>query len=242
VRYFFRVEYVGTAFCGWQVQPGGDSIQQQLQRTLSTVCREKITVTGAGRTDAGVHARRQGAHVDVSRPLDVRRVEQSVNALLPRDIAIAALAPVPDDFHARYSARRRRYRYRLTSVKSPLECGLAWFMSYPVDWKRIEREAAACIGTHEFDAFCAAGAGNDHCRCEVFHAGLFREGSRAIFTIEANRFIYKMVRSLVGTLVDIGRGVCTESLAAVIASRDRQRAGTTAPSCGLCLEDVVYDE
>ena len=240
MRYFFRVEYDGAAYGGWQHQRNAPSIQDTLERAFATALRKECRVTGAGRTDAGVHALAQGAHVDVDSAIETRACELSVNALLPPDITIYRLQRVGDSFHARYSAAARRYRYYMCCRKRPLLFKRVWMVFFDVDWARVGREASAIPGEHDFSTFCAAGSGVTHARCTVTHASLDREGDLYVFTIEANRFVYSMVRSLTGTLVDIGRGRIREGMAGLIACRDRGRAGQTAPACGLVLENVFY--
>ncbi|MBN2188812.1 MAG: tRNA pseudouridine(38-40) synthase TruA [Chitinispirillaceae bacterium] len=240
MRYFFRVEYDGTAYGGWQRQDNTASIQGELDRAFSIATRAACRVTGAGRTDAGVHARAQGAHVDMTAELDLSAITSSVNGLLPRDIAIFGLRPVGDDFHARYSALSRRYRYYLCCRKRPLILKRAWPVLYDLNWDRVETEIASLKGTHDFTTFCAAGSSARHADCTVIDASLSRSDDLYIFTIEANRFVYSMVRSLCGTLIDIGRGRITGSLTDRIESRDRSRAGQTAPAFGLVLDNVIY--
>jgi tRNA pseudouridine38-40 synthase len=241
MRYFFRVEYDGTRFCGWQNQPNGFSVQQLIEEALTVALRAPCPIVGAGRTDAGVHARGQGAHFDAPEAVDVERLTLSLNALLPPDIAVYGMAPAGDGFHARFSAVSRRYIYYFTDRKSPLCRKRAWAAYYPIDWGRIALEAKRIVGRHDFTAFCSSGADSDDKVCEVSLAELSPVcGGMRAFTIEANRFVYKMVRSLVGTLVDIGRGRLNASLGDIIASRDRGMAGETAPARGLVLEWVGY--
>jgi len=243
MRYFFRVEYDGTRFCGWQNQPNGISVQQLVEEALTVVLRAPCPVVGAGRTDAGVHARAQGAHFDAPDSVDINpeRLTISLNALLPPDIAVYGMVPVRPDFHARYSAVSRRYIYYFSDRKSPLNYKRVWMIYYPVDWERVAAETEHIVGRHDFTAFCSSGADSDDKECDVSFAALScGEFGVRTFTIEANRFIYKMVRSLVGTLVDIGRGRISAAMDAIIGSRDREMAGETAPACGLVLERVGY--
>jgi tRNA pseudouridine38-40 synthase len=241
MRYFFRVEYDGTRYCGWQIQPGGFSVQQLIEEALAVVLRVPCPVVGAGRTDAGVHARAQGAHFDAPETVDAGRLTVSLNALLPHDIAVYGMVPVGPEFHARYSAVFRRYIYYFSDRKSPLCYKRAWMAYYPIDWERAALEAGHIIGRHDFTAFCASGADSEDKVCDVSFAAFSHRGDGVrAFTIEANRFVYKMVRSLVGTLVDIGRGRLNASMDAIIASRNRGMVGETAPACGLVLERVGY--
>jgi tRNA pseudouridine38-40 synthase len=240
VRYFFRVEYDGSAYHGWQRQPNGCSVQESLERAFCIVVRETCAITGGGRTDTGVHAARQGAHVDIAAPLDTARCQRSVNAVLPGDIAIFDLQPVDPSFHARYTAVERRYRYTIVRRKSPLRARQAWYMTCPVDWGLVSTNLTFLVGTHDFATFCASGSAVEHTLCTMHRATFEQQGDQGVFFFAANRFLYRMVRSLVGTLVDIGRGARAGSMAAILASRDRGRAGPSAPAVGLVLEDVIY--
>ncbi len=241
MRYFFRVEYDGTRYGGWQRQNNAPTIQEELETAFHTVLRASCRIVGAGRTDAGVHALGQGAHVETETPFDPAAVEASVNALLPADIAVYHLQAVAEGFHARYSARSRRYRYLLCPRKRPLLFKRAWMVFYPIDWSTVESSARLLEGRHDFSAFCAAGSGARHALCTVTHASLTTENDLRVFTIEANRFVYTMVRSIAGTLIDIGRGRITESMTKLLAAKDRRRAGMTAPACGLVLDKVLYE-
>ncbi|MCL2690285.1 MAG: tRNA pseudouridine(38-40) synthase TruA [Chitinispirillia bacterium] len=241
MRYFCRVEYDGTRFGGWQYQPNSVSVQQILEETLSVVMRAPCTVTAAGRTDAGVHARGQGIHFDVCEEINTAAAESSLNGLLPPDIAVYGLRSVRDDFHARYSAVSRKYKYCISQKKSPLLQKRVWPVFYKIDWDRVEREIKSLMGIHDFTTFCSSNTDCKSMECNISSASLScNENDVKIFTIEANRFIYKMIRSLAGTLVDIGRGYITDSMQAIIDAKDRNRAGATAPACGLTLEWVSY--
>lgn len=240
MRYFFRVEYDGTAYGGWQHQKNTPSVQETIEQAFSTVVRVHCGVTGAGRTDAGVHARAQGAHIDVQSPLDIRVCEHSVNSLLPPAVAIYNLQRVDDSFHARFSAVSRTYRYCICNRKHPLLFNRVWPVFYTIDWVRVRKETTSLCGAHDFSTFCASGSGVRHARCTVSAASFETNGEGAVFTIEANRFVYNMVRSIVGTLVDMGRGHIKASLADILAGKDRGLAGLTAPACGLTLEKVTY--
>ena len=242
MKYFFRAEYDGTFYGGWQRQKNAPSVQEELEKAFTTVIRAPCRIVGAGRTDAGVHARAQGVHVETDAVFDLKVSEAGVNALLPQDIAVSRLQQVDDSFHARYSAVSRRYCYYLSSRKRPLLFKQVWMVFFNMDWKRVDKECAAVVGTHDFSAFCAAGSGARHARCAVTHAGFSGSDDLRVFTIEADRFVYTMVRSIVGTLIDIGRGRGTGSVTEILASRDRRRAGMTAPACGLTLMEAYYPE
>jgi tRNA pseudouridine38-40 synthase len=182
-------------------------------------------------------------HFDAPEEIDTGRVTASLNALLPHDIAAYGMTVVAPDFHARYSATSRVYKYYFSDRKSPLNHRRAWAVYCPVDWDRVCAEIECLLGPRDFTAFCSSGADSKSMVCDVRFADVSVDGGGTrVFTIRANRFIYKMVRSLVGTLVDIGRGRINDSMDAIINSKDRGRAGETAPACGLVLERVEYSE
>jgi tRNA pseudouridine38-40 synthase len=240
MRYFFLVQYNGAHYGGWQSQTNAPSVQETLETAFTTVVRVPCRVRGAGRTDAGVHARAMGAHVDSPVELDLFRMELSVNAILPGDIAIRGLAPVDPGFDARFSARGRWYSYYMVTRKEPLLAGLAWMVTYKIDWEKVRMEMSALKGTHDFSTFCASGSNARSKECTVREVLLENNGALWKFTITADRFIYKMVRSVVGTLIDIGRGRITQPMAGIIDSGNRKNAGETAPAWGLVLERVEY--
>ena len=239
MRYFFRVEYDGSKYGGWQRQPNAVTIQELLENAFETALRVPVSITGAGRTDAGVHAKGQGAHLDVEKPVDIRRCECSINALLPREIAIYNLQQVNDSFHARYSAISRRYVYRMCTRKRPLSFQRAWFLFYGVNWDLVRDNLQFLEGTHDFTSFCASGSETPNNICTIKKVSLEDEQGFIQFTIEADRFIYKMVRTIVGTLIEIGRGKLKLSIKDIIAAKNRVLAGETAPF-GLFLENVFY--
>jgi tRNA pseudouridine38-40 synthase len=241
MRCFFRVEYDGTQYAGWQTQTNAVSVQSELEKAFSTIIREKCEVTGAGRTDTGVHARAQAAHIDIPDQIDISRLEMSINAVLPYDIAIYGLIPVDEKFHARYSATRRRYVYSFSTRKAPLLYKRVWMIYYPVDWNAVRREMKYLVGEHDFSAFCASGSSARTMTCNIFRAELADRDYGYAFIIEADRFLYKMVRTIVGTLVDIGRGRMKSTLMEIMESGDRKKAGETAPACGLVLDYVKYE-
>lgn len=242
MKYFFRVEYDGSRYGGWQRQPNAVSVQEMLEKAFRTALRAPVTVVGAGRTDAGVHARGQGAHLEIDSPFDTHRCELSINALLPQDIAIYNLQKVDESFHARFSAKSRCYKYYMCTRKRPLNVQKVWMMYYRIDWDKIRSNLDFLLGTHDFSSFCASGSGTDNNICNVKKAVLDFENGFIVFTIEADRFIYKMVRTVVGTLIEIGRGKINLSLKDIIAGEKRELAGETAPPFGLVLENVVYPE
>jgi tRNA pseudouridine38-40 synthase len=242
-RYAFRIEYDGTGYAGWQVQNDARTIQGELERVWRTLLPSAGRITGAGRTDAGVHALAQAAHVDTEEPVrDIRACVKSLNALLGPDIAVRSLVEVPSSFHARYSATARSYAYRFSLRKQPLRRHRLWRPHPGIDWECMATHISALEGMHDFGAFCAAGGSTRTNLCTVSRVALTRTNDMYIFSITANRFLYKMVRTIVGTLVDIARGKCSAALEDILESKDRTKAGPTAPAKGLTLTHVEYPD
>ena len=239
------VEYDGEAYQGWQLQPGGPTIQSVLEQALRTALREAVRVRGAGRTDAGVHARGQVAAVRVTQvPADLGKLQKSLNALTPDDVAVRTIEVVGDDFDPRRHARSRAYEYRILNAPapSPFWRRHAWHLPRGLDVDAMAAAAALLVGEHDFAAFRAADA--EVVRSTVrraFVSRIDREDELLVYRIEATAFLKHMVRNIVGTLVEVGSGARpANDLAAVISSRDRGRAGPTAPPHGLCLVAVRY--
>ena len=244
--YRMTVEYDGGPFRGWQVQPGQPTVQGALEHVLSTVLREHVPVVGSGRTDAGVHARGQVAHFVTRAPVDAYRLQRSFAGLLPEAVAVLSVEPAADDFHARYSARERRYRYRIACGPRALDRHTRWSLRPTLraaDFERMNQAAGHLIGRHDFDSFCRTQSATVNRVCTVVRARWTaeeREGDWA-FEIAADRFLHGMVRAIVGTLVEVGRGArAPDDLPAILAQRDRRAAGAAAPAHGLSLERVRY--
>jgi tRNA pseudouridine38-40 synthase len=239
------VEYDGTRYRGWQLQPDGPTIQGVLEQALATALREPVRVRVAGRTDAGVHACGQVVAVPVSRvPDDLWRTTLSLNALTPPDIAIREVTLADDAFDPRRHARSRVYEYRLLTTRMPSAFWhrYAWHHPQPLDAGAMATAAGALLGEHDFAAFRAADADPVLSTVRrVLVSEVRRDGDLLVYRIEATAFLKHMVRSIVGTLVEIGRGERpVHALADVLASRDRRRAGETAPAHGLVLVLVRY--
>lgn len=241
------LEYDGTDFAGWQVQPDRRTVQGELIDAFTTVLRSPVRIVGAGRTDAGVHARGQVAHVDVPEGhapdvLPLERVIAGVNALTGPDVAVTAAAVAPDGFHARFSARSRTYRYRIARQPIALGRTMVWVARRHLDWLLMERALPHLLGRYPATSWCAAHGADRNGMVEVMSAHFIDEGNGVVaFEITADRFLTQMVRTIVGTLVEVGRQRrLPESVRDLIAARDRTLAGPTAPACGLCLEKVEY--
>ena len=226
MRYFLELSYSGKAYCGWQVQPGDPSVQQAVQQALSTLLRHETVVVGAGRTDTGVHAS-----------------FYHLNAVLPDDIAVSALRRVRDDAHARFDAVQREYKYYVALRKDPFRRDTAFRYALPLDTERMNEAAALLVGCGDFTSFAKLHSNNKTNVCRVDRAQWDREGDLLVFTIAADRFLRNMVRAIVGTLLDVGRGkMSPEDMRAVIDGRSRSLSGCSAPAHGLFLTDVKYPD
>jgi len=239
------VEYEGAAYQGWQLQPGDQTVQAVLERALATALRAPVRVRGAGRTDAGVHACGQVAAVRVSQPpADLDRLLRSLNALTPDDVAVREVTLVDDAFDPRRHATSRLYEYRLwtAAAPSPFWRRWAWHHPQPLDVDAMAAAAPVLVGEHDCAAFCAADA--DPTRTTVRRivtSEVVREGPLICYRVEANAFLKHMVRNVVGTLVEIGRGERPrDALGTLLEGRDRTKAGATAPPHGLVLVSVRY--
>jgi tRNA pseudouridine38-40 synthase len=243
MRYFITLSYDGTRFHGWQVQPNGTSVQGELQRALSLILRQDVQVTGAGRTDTGVHARMMVAHFDTDAPLaDCRQLAYKLNRLLPCDIAIERIEPVGDDMHARFSATSRTYHYYLHTTKDPFLRHYSCELHYPLDFKLMNEAAQILLTYDDFGAFCKSHADVKTTLCHVTKAEWKQTSPTAWrFEITANRFLRNMVRAVVGTLIDVGRGRLTLSdFRKVIEGKKRTEAGESMPGHALFLVDIKY--
>lgn len=242
----FTLEYDGGAFEGWQIQArGARTVQGELERALAIVLREPVRLRGAGRTDAGVHATGQVASCPVaSPPSDLGVLRARLNGVLARDVAVRRVELVDDAFDPRRQARRRRYAYRVWNdpVRSPLWSRHSWHVAAPLDHSAMRDAANRLIGRHDLESF--RGADPDVPRStvrEIFESRLDGDGPLVVYVIEATAFLKHMVRNVVGTLVDVGRGFrAPDSMAALLAARDRRLAAPTAPPHGLVLESVEY--
>ncbi len=241
-RYFIQLAYKGTHYHGWQVQPNAVTIQQVLNQALSTVLREDIHVVGAGRTDAGVHASCYWAHFDYSGKLEEPgHIIFRLNRFLPDDIAIYGLYEVPPNAHARYDALSRTYQYQITTIKDPFKREYAYHLFWEVDMEGMNEAAKVLYRYQDFSSFSKSNTQNKTNLCEVYRAEWQRAGHMLIFTIQANRFLRNMVRAIVGTLLETGRGrLSPEGMQKIIESRNRSQAGYSVPANGLFLTHIQY--
>jgi tRNA pseudouridine38-40 synthase len=245
MRFFLTLSYRGTAYNGWQIQSNAPSVQQTLQRALSTLLRAQTETVGAGRTDAGVHAAHYVAHFDTENPAPMQAGDfcHRLNALLPGDIAVSEVRRVKEEAHARFSAVRREYKYYVVTEKDPFRRETALRCEAPLDIERMNEAAAIVRETEDFTSFCKLHGGNRTNRCRIVSSGWERQGNLLIYTVSADRFLRNMVRALVGTMLDAGRGrLDAEGFRAVIDARARGAAGTSAPPQGLFLTAVDYPD
>lgn len=234
------LEYDGTGYCGWQIQKGQSSIQQELENALSILFKHKIRVTGAGRTDTGVHARNQVSHCDIPEA-DLYRLKSSLNGLLNGDIVIKEVQAAEADFHARFDARSRRYRYYITTTDTALNRFYSWNIHHRLNLTLMQIAAEMISGVEDFKSFCKIKSEVKHYRCQIFHSHWLKRENLLIYEIEANRFLHGMVRAIVGSLVEVGRGKLTLlELQRLIQSGDRTQVAATAPARGLVLEEIRY--
>ena len=243
MRYFLELRYNGAAYCGWQRQPDMPTVQQTLERALATLLREPVEVTGAGRTATGVNASYYVAHFDCTTPVaDPVQTVYKLNFLLPGDIAVGSMTPVAEDAHARFHACEREYRYFIEPRKNPFTRHMAWQYYVPLDLGRMNEAAAMLTEYDDFTSFAKLNSNNKTNICRVKKAvWTVDERGTMCFTIRADRFLRNMVRSIVGTLVDVGRGRYTPGeFRAIVESRDLSRSSAGAPAQGLFLSDVRY--
>lgn len=256
MRYKVTLSYDGSAFFGWQVQPHTITIQECLQKALSTLLNENITVTGAGRTDSKVNAITYVAHFDsVSEDLDASRLGYKLNAILPPEIKVHGIVKTDPDFHARFDAREREYKYFIHRTKDPFVRKFSWYCGYDLDVAKMNEAASLLIGTHDFRCFQKVGTDNRTTICSVTearwesytpdHVALMgypaEEGDYLVFTIKADRFLRNMVRAVVGTLIDIGRGKQDISwMKDLLEEGTRSDAGESVPGHALFLCGVRY--
>lgn len=245
MRYFLELRYHGRAYCGWQRQQEQPSVQQTLERALSTLLRCPIEVVGAGRTDTGVHAAYYVAHFDFAEAIeDPRQTVYKLNRILPDDVAVMTLTAVKEGAHARFDAREREYRYYIEPQKNPFNRTTAWHYPVALDLERMNRAARVLLEERDFATFAKLNSNNKTNICRVTHAAWEElPDGRLCFTIRADRFLRNMVRAIVGTLVDVGRGRYTEEeFEAIVRSRDLSRSSGGAAAEGLYLTDVSYPQ
>ena len=238
------IEYDGTNYLGWQVQPKGSTIQGVLEEKLGLLTGEPIRLFGSGRTDSGVHAFGQVAHFKTRSQMDIRTIQKALNSLIPSDIVIRKAEEVAEDFHARKHSKSKVYEYRILNriLKSAFHREYAWYIPQELNFSEMKKAGRSLIGEHDFSAFRSVGSPTRTTVRRVIRAEWKREGEGFIcFEIEANGFLKQMVRAIIGTLVEVGQGKMNAvEFRKILESKDRKKAGPTAPAHGLFLREVKY--
>lgn len=237
------VEYDGSGYCGWQVQPNGTSIQELIEEKIAVITQERVRLTGSGRTDAGVHALNQVANFRTESLIPCDNLLRGLNSMLPPDIVVKDLRDVEESFHARYDAKTKVYFYNILNcrVRSALQHRYSWHIRDILDREAMQDAGSRLVGTHDFSSFCAADSDTvNHVRT-IVALSVEKKVPMIVVTVEANGFLRHMVRNIVGTLVDVGRGTGKASdIDAILEAKDRSAAGVTAPPQGLFLKEVRY--
>lgn len=237
------VAYEGTNYCGWQIQPNGITIEQVLNETLSSLLGEEITVTGASRTDAGVHSLGNVAVFETHTKMPAEKISFALNQRLPEDIVVQESCQVPEDFHPRFSKSRKTYEYRILNCRfrQPLERRTSYFYHYPLDVSAMQKAAAYLVGEHDFTSFASVHAQTNTYVRMIYALDVVREGDMIRIRVQGNGFLYNMVRIIVGTLIQVGAGIKKpEDMESILAGKDRELAGPTAPAHGLTMIGLEY--
>jgi tRNA pseudouridine38-40 synthase len=245
-RYFIKLSYDGTNYHGWQKQPGDASIQETIEESLKRILREEISLTGAGRTDTGVHAREYYAHFDTKlspEKIIKKNFIHKLNSILPHDIAIQEIIPVSPDTHARFDAISRTYQYIISTKKDPFLFGKAWMNNRPLDLEKMQSATKILFKHTDFTSFSKSNTQTKTNNCKIISTEWIKEDNLLIFKITADRFLRNMVRAIVGTMVDVGLGKISESdFDNIINAKSRTKAGYSVPACGLYLIKIDYPE
>ena len=240
MRYRIDLSYVGTRYHGWQSQPNATSVQETLEDALGKVLREKISVTGCGRTDTGVHAEYYVAHFDANAEIDSKTTDR-INGLLPDDISVFSIEHADENFHARFDAKKRSYKYVITQRKNPFLKGFAWYVRNPLDLPKMQEAANRLFDYTDFTSFSKLHTDVKTNNCKIYRAEFEKDDNIIVFRISADRFLRNMVRAIVGTLVDVGKGKITvDDFCKIIELKDRCEAGQSVPADGLFLTEVEY--
>jgi tRNA pseudouridine38-40 synthase len=242
MRFFVELSYKGTNYHGWQVQPNAISVQEEINKALSTILNAKIEVTGAGRTDAGVHAKQMFAHFDFNEEFDVSKIIMKLNSFLPKDIVIHNIVEVDSDANCRFDAISRTYQYHITQHKNAF-IENAYFLHKELDVEAMNIACENLLGKQDFTSFSKVKTDTFTNNCNVMFANWEWVNDELVFTIKADRFLRNMVRAIVGTLIDVGLGKITAAdVLDIIQEKDRCKAGTSVPAHALFLTQVAYCE
>jgi len=241
LRYFIQLSYFGKAYHGWQNQPNAITVQEVLEKALSTLLREKVEVVGAGRTDAGVHATEMFAHFDFDAIQDVEELVYRLNAFLPEDISVQRISVVLPEAHARFDAEERTYEYWVIQQKNPFYTNFAHLVEHPLNIDAMNQSAQFLLYHEDFECFSKSNTDVKTFICNVRKAFWEEREAKLVFTISADRFLRNMVRAVVGTLLDVGLGkMKPEEIKAILNSKNRSKAGVSVPAKGVYLTKVSY--
>lgn len=241
MRYFLEFAYKGTHYHGWQYQPNAISVQETLNKALTTLFKKEIDLVGAGRTDTGVHAKQMFAHFDLEESIDIPFYIHKLNSFLPKDIAIVNIYLVHDDAHARFDAIKRTYEYHIHTKKDAFESDDSWYYQNELNIDKMNEACKILFNHSDFECFSKVNTDVNTFKCTIYEANWTQENSRLVFTISADRFLRNMVRAIVGTMVNIGlEKISVDHLTEIIESKDRNKAGFSVPAQGLYLTKVEY--
>lgn len=242
LRYFIKLAYNGTLYHGWQLQPNASSVQETLNTALSVLLNCPISIMGAGRTDTGVHAQLMYAHFDFDKPIDSKQLAHKLNSYLPKDIAVYDIILVHDDAHCRFDATKRTYEYHINQVKNPFSQDRSWYFYQKLDVALMNEAANILLKHTDFQCFSKVNTDVNTFDCSIYHAQWQEEDGHLVFTISANRFLRNMVRSIVGTLINVGlHKINLDDFNTIIINKSRDKAGFSVPAHGLYLTEIDYD-
>lgn len=241
MRYFIELSYNGNAYHGWQNQPNAISVQEVLEKALSTLLKEKVNIVGAGRTDTEVHAKQMFAHFNTTIAFSLDELIYKLNSFLPKDIAIQDVFRVNNEAHARFDAISRTYKYRISLHKNVFSFNNSYYFKQELDVDKMNKAAKILLEYEDFKCFSRSNTDVKTYNCNILHAAWTFEADELVFTIKANRFLRNMVRAIVGTMINIGTGkVEVEQLHDIIKSKDRSQAGVSVPGHALYLSKIKY--
>ena len=241
-RYLILLNYKGTNFHGWQIQPNAITIQEVIEKALSILLKEKTAIVGAGRTDAGVHAKNYVAHFDTTKELgDKVKFLKNFNGIVGKEIAISKILEVEADFHSRFSAKSRTYKYYIHTSKNPFVDEFSYNLTWKPDIKKMNQACEILFTEQDFTSFSKTNTDTKTNICKIYNAKWSGGDEKLVFEIKANRFLRNMVRAIVGTLLDVGKGkISLPEFKNIIESKNRSRAGYSVPAKGLFLVDISY--
>ncbi len=242
MRYFIKLAYNGTHYHGWQYQPNAATVQETMNKAFSVILNTEISLMGAGRTDTGVHAKEMYAHFDFEILFDIPSTLHKLNSFLPKDIVVYVILPVADDAHTRFDATKRTYEYHINTFKDPFLQEQSWYFHQKLNVDLMNQAAKSLLNHTDFQCFSKVNTDVNTFDCSIFEAHWKEEKDTLIFTISANRFLRNMVRSIVGTLINIGlHKITLDDFENIIKSKNRDKAGFSVPAHGLYLTKIEYD-